>query len=490
MYKIFISANQKELRKERLAVKGVINDSAALRDLFDIFLFEDLPAKGKSPITTYLKHVGQSDVYIGILGFEYGNKGKDGLSATEREFSRFLKDKPAGEKIIFIKGGSNEDTRRDQEIQDFLKMIKKDHIYKRFKNIEELKTRVLNSLISFLKEKGALSTGPFDKTVRKDLGYDSIDEGAVRDFLENREIKLNVATPKISIKEILVKTLKIVVEEEGKFYPTNTALLFFGKNPSEHISHHEIRIARFKGTDRIQFIDSQEIKGPIYKMLADVKAFFLRNTRLANKIVEFKRVNIPEYPFEAIREAVINAIAHRDYKRRGAPIMAAIFDDRVEVSNAGGLLPGLNIKHLEGHHVSRNEEICKIFHETLDMERFGTGVRKMKDLMHRHGLSGPEFSEEGDFFVAKFYGPGEKILGLVSDIPPERQTDLKALGLNERQIEALRLMVNDKHIFSNSGYRDKFKVSNQTFVRDMKELLKVGLVVTTGSGRSLRYSAK
>ena len=121
-------------------------------------------------------------------------------------------------------------------------------------------------------------------------------------------------------------------------------------------------------------------------MLDEVEVLFKRNTRLANKIVEFKRVDIPEYPCEAIREAVVNAIAHRDYTRRGAPIKISIFDDRVEVDNPGGLLPGLNIRSLEGVHETRNDKICSIFHGTKDMERYGTGIIKMKNLMKKHGL--------------------------------------------------------------------------------------------------------
>lgn len=225
-------------------------------------------------------------------------------------------------------------------------------------------------------------------------------------------------------------------------------------------------------------------------MLDEVEVFFKRNTRLANKIVEFKRVDIPEYPYEAIREAIINAIAHRDYKRRGAPIMVAIFDDRIEVRNPGGLLPGLSIKKLEGNHQTRNEAICEIFHETLDMEKFGTGIGKMKRFMKEHSLSAPQFSEEGDVFVVKFYGPGDGILDLVPSIPEHRQTDLKKQGLNERQIEALRLMVNEGKSFANQEYRDVFKVSNQTFVRDMKLLEGLDYIKPTGKGRTLRYMAK
>lgn len=487
-YKIFVSANQKELREERFAIKDLINDSSTLRQCFDVFLFEDLPAKGKSPIATYLKHVCGSDIYLGIIGKEYGDKGKDGLSATEREFRRFQKESPRREILIFVKGTSADDAKRDNDAQDFFKSIKAVFIYKRFRNIDDLKVQVLNSLISFLDDQGEVSKGPFDQAICREVGYEAIDEQAVKDFLQNRAIKLKVKIPKTSIKDLLVNALKVVKKENGVLRPTNAGLLFFGKDPSDTITHHEIRIARFKGTTRSEFIDSQEIKGSIYKMLEQVEAFFLRNTRLANKIVEFKRIDIPEYPVEAIREAVINAIAHRNYNRRGAPIMVAIFDDRVEVRNPGGLLPGLNIKKLEGTHATRNQAICNIFHETMDMERFGTGIGKMKKLMKEHGLLAPEFSEEGDFFVVKFYGPGDKILDLVPSIPEHRQTDLKKLGLNERQIEALRLMVNEKRVITNELYQAINKISRRTALRDLRGLVKSGQVKTEGIGKGTKYS--
>ncbi|MBU1043924.1 MAG: DUF4062 domain-containing protein [Candidatus Omnitrophica bacterium] len=486
-YKLFISANQKELKDERFAIKEVITSNTTLRGFFDVFLFEDLPAKGKSAVSTYLKNVSNSDVYICVVANIYGDKGKDGLSATEREFRHFLKSKSSTEILAFIKGSSSEDKKRDIDTRNFVKEIRTSFIYKRFRNIDDLKTQVLNSLISFLDDKGEFSRMAFDKTVRKDLDYDAIDEKAVKDFLQNRAVKLKVAVPKISVKNFLTNTLKIVKKQDGDLYPTNTAVLFFGKDPSEHISHHEIRIARFKGVDRMETIDSQEIKGHIYKMLDAVEAFFKRNTRLANKIVEFKRVDIPEYPFEAVREAIINAMAHRDYTRRGAPIMVSIFDDRVEVRNPGGLLPGLNIKKLEGNHATRNEAICNIFHETMDMERFGTGIGKMKRQMDSHGLAMPKFSEEGDYFVVKFYGPGDKILDLVPSIPEGRQTDLKEMGLNDRQIETLRLMVNDKKIITNELYQKMHKVSRRTALRDLQGLVESRQIKPKGVGKGTKY---
>ncbi|OGC04428.1 hypothetical protein A2276_08660 [candidate division WOR-1 bacterium RIFOXYA12_FULL_43_27] len=487
-HSIFISANQKELKDERLAVRDVIQNNAALRNFFDVFLFEDLPAKGKHPVSTYLKQVEKSDIYLGIIGDEYGAKGKDGYSPTEKEFSRFLKANPKGEIIIFIKG--KDDSKRDKDTRKFVKTVRDSFIYKRFFGIDGLKTQTLNSLITYLDENGVLAKKPFDQLARKDVPYGAIDEKQAQDFLENRAVKLNVAVPKISIRDFLVKTLKVVQKENGELRPTNAGLLFFGKDPSAYIPQSEIRIARFKGVDRTEFMDSKEITGPIYKMLDEVELFFKRNTRLAGKIVEFKRVDIPEYPFEAIREAVINAVAHRDYAYHGAPIMFSIFDDRIEISNPGGLLPGLNIKRLEGHHSTRNKKICDIFHETKDMEKFGTGIGKMKRIMNEHGLAKPVFWEEGDFFVAKFYGPGEKILDLVPNIPAERQTDLRELGLNDRQIEALRLMMNEGEKITIKKYvRLSGNISGKTAQRDIKRLVEIGFVKKTGYKKGAYFEA-
>jgi ATP-dependent DNA helicase RecG len=162
----------------------------------------------------------------------------------------------------------------------------------------------------------------------------------------------------------------------------------------------------------------------------------------------------------------------------------------VEISNPGGLLPGMSINKLDGHHASRNQRICEIFHQTKDMEKYGTGIGKMKKLMKEHGLEEPEFSEEGDFFVVKFYGPGENILDLVSDIPDDRMVDLKELGLNDRQIKALEMMVNEGKVFTNSLYQETFEVSRRTATRDLKGLIEVNMIHMSGIKKGTKYVAK
>ena len=123
------------------------------------------------------------------------------------------------------------------------------------------------------------------------------------------------------------------------------------------------------------------------------------------------------------------------------------------------------------------------------MERFGTGMEKMNRLMVEHCLKEPELSEEGDYFVVKFFGPGDKILDLVSDIPDERKTDLKELGLNDRQIYALRLMVNNSKVFTNKIYQDIFKVSRNTASRHLNEMVELNQIQKIGKGRYTKYKA-
>ncbi len=325
----------------------------------------------------------------------------------------------------------------------------------------------------------------FDSHICKGATLKDIEEKKVREFLEQRAIKLKVEIPKVSIKDALVKTIKAVKLADSKLKPTNAGILFFGKAPQDFISQSEVKVARLKGTTMTEFIDSAILKGTFYEILRDIEMFFWKNTRLASKIVEFKRVEIPEYPFEAIREAVVNAMAHRDYFRTGATVSILIFDNRIEVQSPGGLLPHLDVNNLEGMHETRNNLICDIFHQTKDMEKYGTGIGKMKRWMKEHGLKEPIFSTNGGFFKVTFCGPGEKILDLVPSIPKERTTDLS--HLNERQMRCLKMIYNEGKIFTNKFYREMFNITDRTALRDLNQLIDESLLKREGFKKTARY---
>ena len=121
------------------------------------------------------------------------------------------------------------------------------------------------------------------------------------------------------------------------------------------------------------------------------------------------------------------------------------------------------------------------------IERWNTGTLRMRRWMKEHGLPEPVFEEIGHTFRLTFYGPGDHILDL---IPEEGVTDLRALGLNERQIESLRFMVNEGREITNSLYQKLFDVSRRTATRDLAGLVETGWVRRRGKGKGTRYMAE
>lgn len=235
-----------------------------------------------------------------------------------------------------------------------------------------------------------------------------------------------------------------------------------------------------------EFIDRRELHGTLPELIDEAEKFVKRNTRIATKIVGFEQVNVTEYPYEAIREAITNAVCHRDYFFSGASIRVMIYDDRIVVESPGKLPEGVTLKNLEGSHVLRNEKIANWLYDIGYIEKWGTGIKRMKNLMQKHGLAIPKFEESKKFFKVTFFGPEEKILNLVK---PRNRIDLKEKGLNDRQIEALRLMVNEKEVMTNKVYRERFKITDRTALRDLNFLLKERMIEKEGFKKDAIYRA-
>jgi len=306
----------------------------------------------------------------------------------------------------------------------------------------------------------------------------------VRDFLRRRqEAYPGTTLPSAPLPQVVAEMLEGARERDGELAPTYTGLLFFGRNPQRFLPRAEVKLARFQGTTTLAFIDRLIVHGTLPEMLDEAERFIRRNTRTAMKVVEFESVQVSEYPYDAVREALVNAMAHRDY-HHSSGIQVNIFDDRLEVMSPGEAL--IPLSELEGSHVTRNETLCRRFRDIGEMEQFGTGITKMKRLMREHGLKEPVFEERGSFFKVSFYGPGERILDL---IPRAGVVDLRELGLNERQIEALRLMVNEGREMTSTLYQEMFGVSRNTASRDLARLVDTGWVKRLGTRRGSRYVA-
>lgn len=168
--------------------------------------------------------------------------------------------------------------------------------------------------------------------------------------------------------------------------------------------------------------------------------------------------------------------------------MFYIYDNRVEIISPGGLVSGVTLENIGTKHEARNQSICRIFHETKDMEKLGTGIYKMRTYMRDYGLPEPEFKLYDGSFAVIFYGPDENILDSISDIPKDRKTDLSDIGLNNRQIKALTLMVNEGKIFTRRSYQETFEISKSTAARDLEILLKEQQILKI-KGKIPKYKA-
>ncbi|MFH1006381.1 MAG: DUF4062 domain-containing protein [Candidatus Latescibacterota bacterium] len=183
-YSLFISSVQKELTAERHAVKDFItHDPLLSRFISDVFLFEDIPAADRKPDDIYLSEVEQRDIYLAILGNEYGWKNKDGKSPTELEFEHATR--THRERLIFVNG--NDDKARDPEMAELVAQAGRQVTRRRFFDTLGLIREVYASLVECLANRGALQTAPFDGSVCDGATLRDIDNSRVTAFVETAE---------------------------------------------------------------------------------------------------------------------------------------------------------------------------------------------------------------------------------------------------------------------------------------------------------------
>lgn len=193
-----------------------------------------------------------------------------------------------------------------------------------------------------------------------------------------------------------------IIREEGKqrFVTVGGMMLAGRENLPEYA---RVKCARFKGTEMIEFIDQKEFSGVLYEQAEETMKFAMTHIAKSGKIEGLQRIDRYEVPLEAIREAIVNAIVHRDYSISGADIKFAIFDDRIEITSPGCLPRSLEIEDImAGRSEIRNKVIARFFKEIGFIEQWGTGMRKMVNLCASANLPEPEFKEGGLFFKIIF----------------------------------------------------------------------------------------
>ncbi len=316
----------------------------------------------------------------------------------------------------------------------------------------------------------------FETLPQEGARYEDLNKEKIQWYISKRE-SLSKRKITLSPKELL-KNIGCLAEQDGNLTPTKAGMLLFAKNPQAFIPHSEVLCVRFRGTNRLEYLTRKDIQGTITELIEQAEGFVLEHTRTGGKVVGFKRRDIPEYPMEAVREAIVNAVTHRDYSISGARINVFIYDDRIEIWSPGALPPGVTLEKLnkmESITVPRNETIVQVLlHIGGYIERIGSGIERMVTSMKAHRLKKPIFKEWEDQFLVTLFGPSEKFME-----EPEQ-------ALNKRQLKAMDYLKKKKEM-TNKHYCAINHVNRATAFRDLSALVRYGHITQVGTGRNARY---
>jgi ATP-dependent DNA helicase RecG len=197
---------------------------------------------------------------------------------------------------------------------------------------------------------------------------------------------------------------RLSVRKDGRILQATVVL--FGKTFLPDYPQCELRMARFRGLDKTEFLDQRSVRGPAFKLLEEAQLFCQRHFPLPGKIVpgKLQREDKPLIPPDAMREILVNALIHRDYSIAGGAVSLAIFDDRVEVWSAGRFPSGITPDMLTRKHLSvlRNPMIADVFYRAGLIEQWGRGTNRVAEMCRAAGIAEPLFQEIGPFAVVTF----------------------------------------------------------------------------------------
>lgn len=219
-------------------------------------------------------------------------------------------------------------------------------------------------------------------------------------------LRLSGITGRPRTEDVLVN-IEAAERAGGRLLFRNAGVVFFAKNVRHFFPQAYVTCLLAKGPDKVHILDRKDFDGGIVADIEDALRFIERNTRTAYRIERLKRENIFEYPMKALREAITNAVMHRDWFIEGANVFVEIYTDRVEVASPGGLPKGMTLADLGRKSVRRNALIADLLHRIDFIEKVGTGVKRIRDEAREGGYPEPEWEANG--FVTTIFRPNPKV---------------------------------------------------------------------------------
>ncbi len=325
-------------------------------------------------------------------------------------------------------------------------------------------------LVAYLRTRGVLNFEE-QKTGAK---LEDLDSGKLENYFKKRGVSFNPAD-KEELKTRLAG-LKIA-GFNGSFFLKNVALMFFANDPAKHFNNLESRLVVYrskeKEVDKISF--DQRVSGTIPELVDQTYKLVVDKIGKTQRITGTTRQEILDYPEAALREAVTNALGHRDFYDP-MPVRIELFDDKLVITNPGGLLPGQTQQNFFKNPKHRNPLCYKLLQDLGLGEGLGTGVPKIIKLCRQSGLPDPDFNNLGDAFQLIFYGPlSNKPRRPVESENPRQQQALAYAKAHER--------IRTTDLIKLTG------VSSPTAISDLNELVKQGKLRKVGKYRGAYYES-
>lgn len=265
--------------------------------------------------------------------------------------------------------------------------------------------------------------------------------------------------------------------------PTLTGILFFAPEPQAFYPSLTVTFLHFPGmsTARLApdlplYLDNRELKGTAPAMIETARAVIFEKLSKQAVMDGFVRRDVADYPEFAYREAIVNAMGHRDYAIEDSFVQIRLFADRLEVQSPGGLGGNLTVDNIAYEQYTRNPHVMRLLEDFGYVERRGLGVDQMIHEMQAAHLEAPIFENRGSSFWVT-----------LKNRPPLRPLpDLSHLDLNDRQQRAVAYL-RDKGRLTNREYQQEFGVSERTALYDLQGLVDAGLALPVSSGRGRYY---
>ena len=334
-----------------------------------------------------------------------------------------------------------------------------------------------NQIIEFFQAEGKIR---FDELSNLKFEYDThFSESKFDHFLSLSNIS------KIHDTATIMRNLGVAEKQEGRVIFNNTGILMFAKNLQDIYFHTAVTCALYKGSIKATILDRKEFNSDIVSNVDKTMLFLKQHIPVR---YEFdgspQRIEVPQIPYEALREAVINAIIHRDYFEKGANVMVEIFDDRIEISSPGGLVRGLESKDFGKKSVLRNPNIANLFQRIGYIEKMGTGIVRMQLLIKEAGLKPIGFSFT-KFVTAKFFRQKnkERVIYKVTDRVTSKVTDEVTDRVTDNQKTIIELISKNIHI-TITELSELVGISTRKIKENIAKLKEKNVLKRIGTGKT------